>query len=285
MSIILEGFARFEGSLGSAFLMCHEVTHYLGRYNYNTTASIDEAYEPCDFTCQGGCYHGVVEGYFQDRNLYGLPLQTLLAEIVVMCPRDTDKNSYKIRRGCFHSTGHGLMFFTNMELPLSLEWCDTFEGESARDCYDGVFMENLRSATTCVHPSKYLSDASNPLYPCIDLAERYLWNCYKVQARYFINLSGGSWDRVVNLCSQVPRPYHVACFSGMGTHQIYVQQEVEEMVKTCRLIREKESKDACIVEVAQGLRVKFREDSSPMKEFCSLVGTESKSGCSTKIEG
>lgn len=281
VSIILQGLARIEGPLGPLFLGCHTLTHYLGQHNYNTTASVLEVFESCDFTCAGGCNHGVVEGYFQDEDLYGLPAQTIIAEIVAMCTGDIDNSLYK---KCLHGMGHGLMFFTNMDLPRSLELCDTFEGELAQKCYSGVFMENAWSTTRNVHPSKYLGDASNPLYPCIDLDERYLTKCYEAQARYFINLSSGDWEGAVDLCSQVPRPYHVACFYGLGTQQAYVQQRVGEMAKTCRLIREKESEDACIAGVLQGLEVSFHGDPAPMKEFCSLVWAESKSGCYTKIE-
>jgi len=74
------------------FARCHELTHYLGRNDYENTKSISDSYSKCTYICWGGCYHGVMEQYFDEKDipLYTSDISKLSYEIVNACGKQED---------------------------------------------------------------------------------------------------------------------------------------------------------------------------------------------------
>lgn len=151
---------------------------------------------------------------------------------------------------CAHSIGHGMLAYEGYkELPIALAHCDRMEESSANfptyNCYDGVFMENMRAVHNDGKPSpdrwlkkddiifpcnspeideKYrkacwsnqpawiyeqmLGDNRKVADECLKLTNaEYQTTCFDSLARIIHPLSMGSIDRVMSLCSAMPTDY------------------------------------------------------------------------------
>ena len=77
------------------------------------------------------------------------------AEIPLVCGNEAEYEAPVVYFECTHGVGHGAMFVTEGDVPVSLKLCDALSGEAAlHSCYSGVFMENSSSSTSQDHPSK-----------------------------------------------------------------------------------------------------------------------------------
>src|SRR3989344_4745084 len=155
-----------EESKPQIFARCHEAAHYLGRLEYKDKQSIREAYRQCSPVCHGGCYHGVIEGYFLQKNIYVYGNQNITSEILGTCGKLEDYGQPRLYYECLHGIGHAMMLISGDELPDSLKLCDNLRNDEEREaCYSGAFMESSSSSTNEYHTSKY-TKADDPLYPC-----------------------------------------------------------------------------------------------------------------------
>lgn len=258
------------------YARCHEVTHYLSRAEYEKLGSISKVYAQCDSTCHGGCYHGTLEAYLKSKNLVGVKLKE---EFNKICGREEDHPSPLVFNECFHGLGHAAMFIKDMELKESLELCDTISSQQYRErCFTGVFMENSSSSTSFDHQSKYLKD-NDPNYPCNSLDEKYQSLCWQYQSSYFAIISDQDWNKVANLCLQIPGEYHDRCFRTIGTNQVGFTQDMQKMKADCDLMPSEHFRDVCVGGVVSSLSYRFVGDMEKMTEFCSLVNQNNKETC------
>lgn len=211
---------------------CHTLAHFIGQELYRRAGSAPEAFNSCDGTCYGGCYHGVVEGYLSGGGS--------LDNLTQACSGIVDPSS-GLYQDCLHGLGHGVMALTGDNLPQSLAVCDKFSQPDY--CYMGVFMENSSSPTNPDHPSQFLK-ASDPLYPCDSLAEKYLPTCYTEQSNYFYQLSQGDWSKTIGLCLTVPTPYRAGCISYVGGNVVYFGQAAK-LGAICGLIKDQLLNETC----------------------------------------
>lgn len=265
---------------------CHEISHYLGRQEYRNRGSMSKAFSQCTQSCLNGCYHGVVEGYFQEKSLLigGLNDETLKQEISGICGTKDSSEPY-VYNECNHGIGHALMLITNMDLPRSLALCDTLPGLSGDEpekCYDGVFMENFASATNPAHTTQFIRE-EDPLYPCNTLEEKYAWACYSFQALYFLERAKGNWQEAMRLCSQVPENYQRICFSQLGENIAGFSQDRGEWRDMCALSVSSEQRGYCVEGVVRALGGRFIGDASYMLQFCAEVEVEDKEICYSQI--
>ena len=76
---------------------------------------------------------------------------------------------------CVHGLGHGLMIYSGLDLPWSLQTCDRLQTDFDRvSCTGGVFMQNLDTE----HGHLALPAPKDPIYPCNAVAERHKVYCY-----------------------------------------------------------------------------------------------------------
>ena len=278
---ILAGFTANEMSL-EIFARCHEVTHYLGRKSYSETGAVAQSFEQCDGSCWGGCYHGVMEQYFDDRGFsstYTTDTAGIKNELIRVCGTKEDYARPRVYSECLHGLGHAMMFITQANLPLSLTFCDSLKIKNEREtCYGGIFMENSSSSTSEDHPTAYLRQ-DDAMYPCSILDEKYLKICYQYQSSYFMELSNRQWEGVVVLCHQVPEIYQAGCFQIMGSNQVGDTQDLEKARAVCNLIDEPKLERACITGVVSGLGGRYVGNPDFMIRFCSLVEEQHKERC------
>jgi len=261
------------------YARCHEVTHFLSRSEYERLNSIAGVYAECNSTCHGGCYHGTLEAYLQQKNLDGEKLKT---EFGKACGSIENYNSPLVFNECLHGLGHAAMYVTDTELLLSLALCDQIKAQDGKErCYSGAFMENSSSSTNRDHPGKYVK-ADDPMYPCNSLEEKYLKLCWRYQSSYFSIISNTDWKKVVSLCKQVPDKYQEECFRTIGTNQVGFTADIKKMKDDCKLVPE-EFQNVCISGVVSSFSYRFVGDSSKMINFCSIVDSSEKEACFKQI--
>src|SRR5438094_8385415 len=154
-------------------------------------ADIRRAFTDCTEIFQSGCYHGVIQAYFERARAVDA------AGVNALCgPYVADQ---WLRFQCVHGAGHGLTMFYDHDLPRALAGCDLLgEAWDRESCYGGAFMENVVNATAPHHAAHALHshaaahdhgaappfkalDPTDLQYPCSIVAQRYLVACYNMQ--------------------------------------------------------------------------------------------------------
>ncbi len=259
------------------YARCHEVTHYLSRFEYDKLKSVPAVYAQCDSTCHGGCYHGTLEAYLKDQQ--SSPNFSLSSSFAAVCASPADYQNPLEFNECLHGMGHAAMFVTDMELLESLKLCDTIPKLEYRErCYSGVFMENSSSSTSSDHLSKYLKP-DDPFYPCNSLEEKYQPLCWQYQSSYFAIISGQDWQKVAQMCLEVPNIYQDRCFRAIGTNQVGFTSDLAKMKDDCQSMPTDHLKDVCVGGVISSLAYRFVGDAQKMINFCSLVNNDFKQTC------
>jgi plastocyanin len=165
-----------EGKFGS----CHQSAHRAGHIGYEQLG--EKALIEYSPECQSGYYHGVMEAYFKDHGT-----NNLAESLTNLCPKNL--NNF-FEHQCIHGIGHGLLAWTNYELPEALTACDQLPRRQD-SCWTGAFMENLSAQIATgnknssapaadIHLTKYLKN-DDPLYPCDGVDSKYQNSCYFLQ--------------------------------------------------------------------------------------------------------
>jgi len=117
----------------------HPLAHALGYAVRSTPATATRLLSECDDRYQSGCYHGILQRYFDAR--VGMPI----AQSVLLAPCDGLRGTKEQFRlfDCLHGTGHGLMMYHRYDVNAALADCDRLVSSwDQRSCYSGVFMEH-----------------------------------------------------------------------------------------------------------------------------------------------
>jgi len=192
---------------------CHNTAHRAGRYAYDIYK--EEAFKLCSSECHSGCYHGATEAYFKDNGT-----ADLAGNLNLLC--GSGLNEF-FSHQCIHGIGHGLMAWTDYDLPEALKNCNLLN-QRQDSCWTGVFMENIVGGLAqsdivdkggdFSHFTKYLND--DPHYPCNIVEEKYKWSCYFLQTSRMVQLFGPDFKKITQTCLEVPDPYQESCFDSMG---------------------------------------------------------------------
>lgn len=180
---------------------CHDLAHEVGHAAHEALG-LTGALAVQDDICGSGYIHGVIEEELVDH------VQDMEQRFSTLCPAED--------RRCFHGLGHGLMYVTQNDLPVSLEYCRTFPRAFQRiQCMEGVFMENFE-ADTVSHPSAYLYP-KDPYRTCRDQSEPARGVCTFYFPRYFLRTHPDAYDPLVAFCQQLPPASADACVKGVGS--------------------------------------------------------------------
>jgi len=271
------------------FKYCHIMGHFLGREAYKQTQNISEALKQASFICVGGSIHGAVEGYIVEQQWEEITDKKLREFVLTMCQSARNEPVRALYIECIHWTGHVLMFITGNDLPLSLKLCDVLPvssgaGNSGNACYTGVFMENNLSAIKgqqlsaamgfikTDHPSDYLFDHEDPLYPCSILEKQYLPACYQYGVDFSIRLTN-DFNETIKWCSQVPDQYQSWCFSDVGrwaTIRIQDYAQVKAICDETYTVGRAPARSRCINGVVANLVDMYGGDMKEVGIFCDL---------------
>ena len=210
-------------------------------------ADVGRAFASCTEIFQSGCYHGVIQAYFEDVRA----VDTAAANGLCSSFRSPSADQW-LRFQCVHGMGHGLMMVYDHDLPHALAGCDLLgEGWDRESCYGGAFMENVVNATAPQHSAHVLHshaaahahgaappfkalDPSDLQYPCSIVAQRYLVACYNMQTSVMLYFTHGDMAATARSCLGAPQPLRPVCFQGMGREvSAYSHQDHREAIRMC----------------------------------------------------
>jgi hypothetical protein len=219
---------RIVHSDPSLILLGHPLAHALGYAVRSTPATATRLLSECDDRYQSGCYHGILQRYFDAR--IGLPL----AQSVLLAPCDGLRGTREQFRlfDCLHGVGHGLMMYHRYDANASLKDCDRLASDwDQRSCYSGVFMENNMGARLQMFadeqlgmhrhsmpgPSVVLFKSNDLNYPCDATPARYRRECYELQADLILPAVKHDYRKAGAVCDGAGTPDLVReCYLGLG---------------------------------------------------------------------
>jgi hypothetical protein len=212
----------------SLVLLGHPLAHALGYAVRSTPATATRLLSQCDDRYQSGCYHGILQRYFDAR--MGIPI----AQSVLVAPCDGLRGTREQFRlyDCLHGTGHGLMMYHRYDVNASLKDCDRLTSDwDERSCYSGVFMEHNMGATMQrFNSGKFgmhrhatptatvvLFKANDLHYPCDAIPARYRRECYALQTDLILPAVQQDYKQASAVCDAAGALDLVqACYAGLG---------------------------------------------------------------------
>lgn len=226
----------------------HAIGIAAGRAGHGDVA---RAFTSCTEIFQSGCYHGVIQAYFENVRAVDT------AAVGGLCKSFSSPSADQwLRFQCVHGMGHGLMMFYGHQLPRALTGCDLLGAEWDREsCYGGAFMENVVNAIAPHHASHALHshadthepaatapfkalDATDLQYPCSIMAQRHLVACYNMQASVMLHFTHGDIAAAARSCLGAPQPLRPVCYRGLGREiSAYSRQDHAEAIRLCAFAR------------------------------------------------
>jgi hypothetical protein len=212
----------------SLLLLGHPLAHALGYAVRSTPATATRLLSECDDRYQSGCYHGILQRYFDAR--VGMPI----AQKVLVAPCDGLRGTREQFRlfDCLHGTGHGLMMYHRYDVNASLKDCDRLAADwDQRSCYSGVFMEHNMGARmqsfgdgefgmhrhSMPTASVVLFKPNDLHYPCDSTPARYRRECYELQADLILPAVKQDYEKAARVCDAAGTSDLVrACYLGLG---------------------------------------------------------------------
>lgn len=178
----------------------HDLAHLTGGMIYKEKGL--GGLTTCDPMFSFGCYHGFTEAVFATS-------LEQLTPVARACEAVGAINSGPWA-SCIHGIGHGVAtYFNSTNFKGALQACDSLPAGKTY-CYDGVFMEFAISAP----PSFYT--ASDPLYPCLQVDERYAQACGRNQPHVMQRKFNMSRASVASACLTAPTAVGEACIDALG---------------------------------------------------------------------
>lgn len=246
---------------------CHALVHDMGHAAYKKYGDFGEALRFQDELCNSGYLHGIIESHFDASPDVFAAMQT------VCDPYPLGKF---ISWECFHGVGHGLMYYTDNDLPKSLEYCGKYTQEFAqRTCAGGVFMENF-STDQKTHTSTYLKE-SDPFYPCPEQAVELRGDCYIYTPTYYLGLHKNDYYGALKWCQTAPKEYRDNCVVGVGS------QALKENINSPRMVEEVCTRGtsmtaACIKGMA-GLFINHSGSLDEPRRLCEQLHETNRAAC------
>jgi hypothetical protein len=212
----------------SLVLLGHPLAHALGYAVPSTPATATKLLSECDDRYQSGCYHGILQRYFDAR--MGMPL----AQNVLVAPCNGLRGTKEQFRlfDCLHGTGHGLMMYHSYDVNASLKDCDRLAADwEQRSCYSGVFMEYNMGARmqsfgeemfgmhrhSMPASATVLFKPDDLHFPCSSTPQRYRFECYELQADLILPAVQQDYGKASHVCDAAGAAALVqACYGGLG---------------------------------------------------------------------
>ena len=201
--------ATDDSAISAVHADCHQISHWIGRaglvyYKHDAGQALSHG----AMTCNSGYYHGVLQLAFA-----GLPRDVVVRKSKRICSAPAVNTEDFLLYQCVHGLGHGLMIYSNDDLPWSLRTCHKLLTDFDRvSCTGGVFMQNL---DTTMGASRYLK-AKDPLYPCTSVAERDKVYCYLMVTSRINTLDGYDWRKTADWCRRSEKGWVETCFESYG---------------------------------------------------------------------
>ena len=253
--------ANFNGS--------HNIAHYIGFLIYEEIGL--DGLKQCDASFAFGCYHGFIEEFINQEN--GVKN---LDSVVRVCQQIPLQSQIP----CYHGIGHGILPYFKYNLSQTLPFCDSLLSSDNRvNCYNGVFMENALAKGSQI-------TASNPLWPCNTVADKYKSSCYDYQMVLLSqsNLYKNDIAQIAQICSQAEtNEYTNRCIRGLGQYIAqFNSQSPEKIVQDCNKIKG-DNVYVCQIAAAEKLIFLRRSYDTVKTKLCNPLPSSWESDCLNRI--
>ena len=244
----------------------HVYAHGVGIMAGKMGGNVNETFASCTEIYQSGCYHGVIQAYFETvRSIDSSSVNGLCAPYAVA------GGDRWLRFQCVHGMGHGLTMFYGHNLPQALGACDLLgDGWDRESCFGGAFMENVVNATNPHHPASHLHssradstapaedhaamhhdhgggrpaaaapvafqalDSTDHHYPCSVMAGRYQMACYIMQSSVMLKYNNGDVAKTARDCEAAPGRNRYYCHQSLGRDiSPLSQNDHREAIRLC----------------------------------------------------
>ena len=260
-----------------------------------------EGMQYCTHDFRNACSHSIVVGALLAD---GLAVFDKVNEVCKKAPGGP--GAYTM---CFHGFGHGVLAYTEYEVPDAVELCKKvgtaqFFNEEAHQCMGGIVMEMHQG----IHDpeiwaqkrDKYLTPG-DPLRLCREyVPDEAKVLCYSYITPYIFDAAGAVngnpvpeiYPKSFTFCDAVENDTHrEACYAGLGKEFIVLAQDrdIRRMEDTpddklqlasswCMLAHKEEAKVACLIEILDSLYWGGENDPEVSIRYCSLLedGVEQK---------
>ena len=270
----LRDLARERARNGYVRAACHQLTHRAGRAA-GAIAGM-RAFDDGAPLCSSGYYHGVIESVMARID----PADVVAhARRVCAGPRARDRHSAD-HYNCVHGMGHGFMGSFASDVFASLRGCDALDDPwERRQCYGGVFMENLSAIGHPDRPPTTLRPRE-PLYPCTAVARRYREACFDKQTTYALYVTDSDFARVFALCARVGRDVRGACYRGLGgdiavdaAKRLFDgRARAMSRRRLCLLGRDRTAREQCVVGAVNVILRDLAGGAAQTAAFCRALG-------------
>lgn len=258
----------------------------------------------CTHELRNACSHSIVIGALLAE---GLSVFDRVNEVCKKAPGGL--GAYTM---CFHGFGHGVLAYTEYEVPDAVELCkrvgtEEYHQEEYHQCIGGIVMEMHQG----VHDpqlweekkEKYLS-ADDPLRLCQEayMPEGAKVLCYSYITPYIFDAAGAVngnpspdiYPEAFAYCDEIEDDLHrKTCYAGFGKEFIVLAQdrdirEIEDMpdenmeraASWCLLAQRQEAQEACLVEILNSLYWGGENDADVSIRYCSLLDSDAtKEAC------
>jgi len=218
------------GTLGNV----HDLAHLSGGLLFD---KLDfNGITKCSAEFAFGCYHGFLDKAFAKNLDHLLDAQDACLKL------GTDGSGPVA--SCIHGIGHGVAsFYSSSDLQKSLSSCRQLTA-GREYCFDGVFMEFVRSAPE----SFYKKD--DPLYPCNELEQKfgpaYSISCGRNQPPLLMGRFKLGFEEVAKIClNSDSTSFKQACFDSLG-FSLASSGDVDKIVSGCQKISDEQFLSRCI---------------------------------------
>ena len=247
----------FKGEGGSSGSI-HDLAHLSGLLIYEKNGF--EGIKNCTSNFAFGCYHGFLDKAFSKDLNHLLDAQNA-------CSKLGPDGSGPVA-SCIHGIGHGVAsYYSTSDLKKALTSCRKLT--TGREyCFDGIFMEFVRSAPISFYKRQ------DSLYPCNMLEKEfgytYSSSCGRNQPSLLMSRFNMGFDEVIAIClSSSSKPFKESCFDALG-FSLASAGNVNQIIAGCQKMGASEYINKCI-KAAAGELV-FQEIpgwSEKSKEVCN----------------
>lgn len=217
--------AAFKNESGSSGGI-HDLAHLAGNFLYQEKDL--SGLKSCSSDFAFGCYHGLLDKAFA-KSLNDL---NKAEDACLVLGR---KNSGPVA-SCIHGIGHGIAsYFLTSDIKKSLSACRKLTS-GQEYCFDGVFMEFVRSAPESFYKKE------DVLYPCDSLEKdfgyAYSFSCGRNQPSLLMGRFKISFDEVSSIClSSSSKPFKEGCIEALGFH-LAGTLDPKSIIEGCSLLGE-----------------------------------------------
>lgn len=245
---------------------CHDLVHIIGHEAYKKYGDLGEALKFRDELCNSGYIHGVIESYL-------LESKDVFTSMKTMC------NAYKlgsfISWECYHGAGHGVMYYTNNNLPRALQMCSQYSASFARSsCINGVFMENFNTDGDEHH--SYFLKTDNLFYPCNEEDSKYKSDCYLYAPIHYLNYHKNDYLGALEWCKNAEQDYVSICIQGVGSQAI--KENIHNPKNVEEICNRASDATSCIAGMV-GLYINHYGALDPAKNLCDELQPSNQKVC------